>query len=345
MKYIARKKSFLQIKLSNLECVKIRIITMNKIKFSATDLQIVPLIFGGNVFGWTLDQEHSLAILDEFVDKGFNAIDTANNYSHWVLGNEGGESETIIGNWVHQKGNRHDVVLMTKVGGRFGYDSKPNTKASYIKEQVELSLKRLRTDYIDLYQTHYDEEETPIEETLRAYEDLIKEGKVRYIGASNISPERLVESLDIAHDKNLPTYVSLQPEYNLFDRAKFEHLYHHIAKERNIAVIPYYSLASGFLSGKYTSAASFDETVRGKDIKDKYWNERGQRIIKTLHEVSSKHHVSSSAVALAWLLIQETIFAPIASATKSSHIDAFVDAVQLKLDKEDITVLNESSIY
>ncbi|MCI0921124.1 aldo/keto reductase [Sphingobacterium rhinopitheci] len=318
---------------------------MNKIKFSATDLQMVPLIFGGNVFGWTLDEKQSFAILDEFVDKGFNAIDTANNYSHWVLGNIGGESETIIGNWVQKKGNRHDVVLMTKVGGRFGYDSVFNTKGSYIKEQVELSLKRLRTDYIDLYQTHYDQEETAIEETLRAYEDLINEGKVRYIGASNIAPERFVESLDIAVEKQLPSYVSLQPEYNLFDRAKFEHLYQDLAKERNIAVIPYYALASGFLSGKYTSEASFEETVRGKGIKDKYWNERGRRIIKALHEVASKHQVSSSAIALAWLLLQDTIFGPIASATKSSHIDAFIDALRVKLDNQDITILNESSIY
>lgn len=310
-----------------------------------TDLEIVPLIFGGNVFGWTLDEKASFDILDRFVDRDFNAIDTANNYSHWVPGNVGGESEAIIGNWLSQRGSRDKIVLMTKVGGRFGYDSKPNTKAAYIKEQVELSLKRLRTDYIDVYQTHYDEEETTIEETLRAYEDLIKAGKVRYIGASNISPERFVESLDTAVEKNLPTYITLQPEYNLFDRAKFENLYQTIASERNIAVIPYYALASGFLSGKYTSAESFDTTVRGKGIKDKYWNDRGQQILKALKEVSSKYNVSESAISLAWLLAQESIFAPIASATKPAHVDAFVDAISIKLATEDLAILNESSIY
>lgn len=316
-----------------------------KRKIYNTDLEIVPVIFGGNVFGWTLDEISSFEILDAFVDSGFNAIDTSNNYSHWVPGNVGGESETIIGKWFQQRKNRDKIVLMTKVGGRFGYDSTFNTKASYIKDQIEFSLKRLNTDYIDLYQTHYDDNETAIEETLRAYEDLIKEGKVRYIGASNISPERFVESLDISKAKNLPSYVSLQPEYNLFDRAKFETLYQKIAVERNTSVIPYYALASGFLTGKYTSSESFDETVRGQGIKDKYWNERGQRIISALSEISFIYNVSSSAIALAWLLAQKSVFAPIASATKSVHIDDFVDALNIKLSKEDLAILNESSKY
>lgn len=191
---------------------------MDKRQLGSSSLDIVPLIFGGNVFGWTLDQDASFGILDAFKDLGFNAIDTANNYSHWVPGNKGGESETIIGNWLQERGGRDGVVLMTKVGGRFGYDSKPNVKGAYIKEEVENSLMRLRTDYIDLYQTHYDDEATPVEETLRAYEELIQEGKVRFIGASNMSPERLVESLDTSAEKGLPSYVSLQPEYNLVDR-------------------------------------------------------------------------------------------------------------------------------
>jgi len=318
---------------------------MKEIKFPTTDLNIVPLIFGGNVFGWTLDEKSSFSILDSFVDKDFNAIDTSNNYSHWVPGNKGGESETIIGNWLHERGNRDRIVLMTKVGGRFGYESKFNTQGTYIKEQVELSLRRLRTDYIDVYQTHYDDEVTPIEETLRAYEDLIKEGKIRYIGASNISPERLVESLDLAIEKSLPQYISLQPEYNLFDRAKFEHLYQGIAKEKNIAVIPYYSLASGFLTGKYTSAESFDTTVRGKGIKDKYWNARGQKIVSALTKLAEVYNVNPSAIALAWLLQQESIFAPIASATKDAHIDDFVDAVNIRLSNEDLELLNQESTY
>lgn len=310
-----------------------------------TDLAIKPVVFGGNVFGWTLDEKSSLQILDCFVDFDFNAIDTSNNYSHWVPGNVGGESETIIGKWFQQRGYRDKIVLMTKVGGRFGYDSKPNTQGSYIKEQVELSLKRLQTDYIDLYQTHYDDEITPVEETLRAYEDLIKEGKVRYIGASNISPERLVESLDTSREQSLPTYVSVQPEYNLFDRAKFEHLYQKIALERNLSVFPYYALASGFLSGKYKSEESFDLTTRGKDIKDKYWNDRGRRIIDALDTLASIYNVSASAIALNWLLHQPSITAPIASATKISHIEAFVSAIHIKLSKEDLQLLNQASAY
>jgi len=319
--------------------------TIETIPFGQSDIQITPLIFGGNVFGWTLDEPKSFQILDDFVDKGFNAIDTSNNYSHWVEGNKGGESETIIGNWLIQRGRRDQVILMTKVGGRFGYESKPNVRGAYIKEQVEESMRRLKTDYIDLYQTHYDDEVTHIEETLRAYEDLIKEGKVRYIGASNISPERLVESLDIAEDKNLPKYISLQPEYNLFDRAKFENIYQKLALEKQIAVIPYYSLASGFLSGKYQSEEDFTKTARGKGIKDKYWNDRGRQIVQAQKEIAEKYNVSPSAIALAWLLAQPSITAPIASATKSEHIVAFVDALQLKLAEEEIQKLTEASKY
>ena len=316
-----------------------------EIQFGNSDLHIVPLIFGGNVFGWTLDEAQSFEILDDFLEKGFNAIDTSNNYSHWVEGNKGGESETIIGNWLAKRGGRDRVILMTKVGGRFGYDSKPNVQGAYIKEQVEESLRRLKTDYIDLYQTHYDDEITPVEETLRAYEDLIKEGKVRYIGASNISPERLVESLDIATEKNLPRYISLQPEYNLFDRAKFENLYQKLALQKQITVIPYYSLASGFLSGKYQTEEDFAKTARGKGIKTKYWNERGQRIVQAQQEIATQYNVSPSAVALAWLLAQPSITAPIASATKYEHILDFVDAMYIKLAEEDIQKLNEASKY
>lgn len=318
---------------------------MKKLLFSSTDLQIVPLIFGGNVFGWTLDQNQSFKILDAFIDRGFNAIDTANNYSHWAPGNKGGESETIIGNWLKDRSNREDIVLMTKVGGRFGYDSKPNVEAANIKEQVELSLARLHTDYIDVYQTHYDNLDTPVEETLRAYEDLIQEGKVRYIGASNLSPERIVESIHTSQEKGLHAYVSLQPEYNLFDRAKFENLYQKLAVEYNLAVIPYYSLASGFLSGKYTTEQSFDNSARGKGIKEKYWNERGRKIVHTLQALSSKYNVSNSAIALAWLLKQESVFAPIASGTKLSHLDAFVEALEVEISSSDIELLNESSKY
>ncbi|SEG31605.1 aldo/keto reductase [Sphingobacterium lactis] len=317
----------------------------NKIAFGNTDIQLVPLIFGGNVFGWTLDEEASFTILDQFLDLGFNAIDTANNYSHWVPGNQGGESENIIGNWLDARKNRDQVVLMTKVGGRFGYDTKPNTKAAYIKEQVELSLKRLKTDYIDVYQTHYDDETTGIEETLRAYEDLIQAGKVRYIGASNISPDRLEESLDIAQQKELPAYISLQPEYNLYDREKFEKEYQALAAERDLAVIPYYSLASGFLSGKYLTDDDFKKSARGEGIEKRYWNDRGRKIVEALNEVAAAYRTSASAVALAWLLEQPTIAAPIASATKKEHLESFVSAIQLRLGDEALEKLNNASAY
>ena len=315
-----------------------------KIQFGQSEIQLIPLIFGGNVFGWTLDEKQSFEILDDFVDKGFDAIDTANNYSHWVEGNTGGESETIIGNWLTQRGGRDKVVIMTKVGGRFGYDSKPNTKADYIKAQIENSLHRLKTDYIDVYQTHYDDQDTTVEETLRAYEDLIKAGKVRYIGASNISPERLLESLNVADENGLPKYISLQPEYNLFDREKFEKLYQKLTLEKQLAVIPYYSLASGFLSGKYQTENDFN-SARGKGIKEKYWNERGRNIIKVQQELAEQYNVSPAAIALAWLLAQDAITAPIASATKFSHLNAFVDAMYIKLAKEDIEKLNRASKY
>lgn len=315
------------------------------VKLSSSDLEIVPVIFGGNVFGWTLDEKSSFEILDGFIDLGFNAIDTSNNYSHWVPGNKGGESEAIIGNWLQKRGGRDKVIVMTKVGGRFGYDSKPNTKGSYIMEQVELSLKRLKTDYIDLYQTHYDDENTAIEETLRAYEDLITAGKVRYIGASNFTPERLVESLDVADEKGLPKYISLQPEYNVYDRAKFEHLYQKVALEKQLAVIPYYSLASGFLSGKYQSEADFGQSARGEGVKKQYWNDRGRRIVACLRELADHYNVSESAIALNWLLAQETVAAPIASATKYEHMHAFVDAIHIQLSVEDIQKLNEASKY
>lgn len=316
-----------------------------KIAFGSSFLEIVPLIFGGNVFGWTLDQASSFRILDEFVDSGFNAIDTANSYSHWVPGNVGGESETIIGNWLATHGGRDDLVLMTKVGGRMSAERIYNTKGAYIKEQVEHSLRRLKTDYIDLYQTHYDDEVTPIEETLRAYDDLIDEGKVRYIGVSNISPARLRASLDLAKEKDLPNYISLQPEYNLYDREQYEQNYASIVKDYDLAVIPYYSLASGFLSGKYLDESSFTQSDRGQTVKERYWNERGHRIIEGLCKIARKYDVSASAVALAWLLAQDTITAPIASATKSHHIGSFIQALALQLEDQDIELLNNISTY
>ena len=278
------------------------------------------------------------------MDRGFNAIDTANNYSYWVEGNVGTESERIIGNWLKSRGVRDQVVLATKVGGRNMIQEKPNTTKAHILKEVEDSLLRLQTDYIDLYQTHDDDTETPVEETLSAYSQLIKEGKVRFIGASSFSSERLIESLDKAELYNLPAYKTLQPEYNLFDRQHFEEFLQPVAEKYNLGVIPYYSLASGFLSGKYRSEEDLEKSVRGNGIK-KYLNERGFKILDALETISNRYTISYSAVSLAWLLDQKTVAAPIVSATKESHLDAFVEAVNVQLSHDDIKLLSEASDY
>lgn len=318
---------------------------MEKKILNNTELHIAPIIFGGNVFGWTLDEKSSFEILDAFVDYGFNAIDTANQYSYWVPGNTGGESERILGKWMKERGNRDRVVMMTKVGGAFADSPKSNTTKQHIIEQVELSLNRLQTDYIDVYQTHFDQEETPVEETLRAYEELIKAGKVRYIGASNLSPDRLRESLQTSLSFDLPMYVSLQPEYNLYSREKFETQYKDIASVYELSVIPYFSLASGFLTGKYQSEDDFAKSARGNGVKERYWNPRGEKIVKALQYVAEQHSITPAAVSLAWLLQQPTVAAPIASATKALHLQSFVDAVGLTFAKEELTLLNEASAY
>ncbi|WP_298776671.1 aldo/keto reductase [uncultured Empedobacter sp.] len=315
---------------------------MKKVQLGNTDLEIEPIFFGGNVFGWTLNEEESFRILDAFIDRGFNAIDTANNYSYWVPGNVGTESEKIIGNWLKSRGGRDQLVLATKVGGRNMIQDKPNTTKAHILKEVEESLSRLQTDYIDLYQTHYDDINTPVEETLSAYNKLVKEGKVRFIGASNFSSERLGESLDKSELYNLPHYKTLQPEYNLYDRQHFEEFLQPIAEKYNLAVIPYYSLASGFLSGKYRNEEDLQKSLRGDGIK-KYLNEKGFRILDALETISNRYNISYSAVSLAWLLEQKTVVAPIASATKEQHLDAFVEAVNVKLSHDDVKLLTEAS--
>ncbi|MGL5234709.1 MAG: aldo/keto reductase [Empedobacter falsenii] len=317
---------------------------MKNVQLGNTDLEIKPIFFGGNVFGWTLNEEESFRILDGFLDRGFNAIDTANNYSYWVEGNVGTESERIIGNWLKSRGIRDQIVLATKVGGRNMIQDKPNTTKVHVLKEVEESLIRLQTDYIDLYQTHYDDVNTPVEETLSAYNQLIKEGKVRYIGASNFSSERLIESLDKSELYNLPQYKTLQPEYNLYDRQHFEEFLQPVAEKYNLAVIPYYSLASGFLSGKYKTEEDLQQSLRGNGIK-KYLNERGFKILDALQTISTRYNISYSAVALAWLMDQKTVVAPIASATKEQHLDAFVEAVNVQLSHDDVKLLTEASEY
>ncbi|MBE8722530.1 aldo/keto reductase [Sphingobacterium pedocola] len=318
---------------------------MVKRKIGKSNLSVAPIIFGGNVFGWTLDEKQAFDILDEFVDLGFNGIDTANQYSYWVPGNLGGESETIIGNWLSSRGNRDKIIVMTKVGGTSSDIPEPINTKEHIFQQVERSLRRLKTDYVDLYQTHFDSEKTPVEETLRAYEDLIKVGKVRSIGASNVSPQRLKESLYVSEGLKIARYQSLQPLYNLFDREKFEQNYQQIAQNFELSVIPYYSLASGFLTGKYQTENDFTKSDRGEGVKQKYWSERGERIIKALAHVAAENNTSPAAIALAWLLAQSTVTAPIVSATKAIHLGPFITAVELNLSHESLTLLNEASKY
>jgi aryl-alcohol dehydrogenase-like predicted oxidoreductase len=286
---------------------------MNKRILGKTDLSIAPIGFGGNVFGWTIDQNKSFEILDEFMDNGFNCIDTANSYSHWKPGNKGGESEAIIGNWLKRRGKRDDVIIATKVGSSIGgHGNRLNT--AYITNEIEQSLKRLQTDYIDLYFSHYDDESISVEEPLAVYEKLIKEGKVRWIGASNFSSERLLESLQSSKRNNLPQYQVYQPGYNLFDRSEFETTHRPICEAYDLGVVPYYSLASGFLTGKYRSENDLGKSQRGSGVK-KYLTARGYNILDVLDQIAKEHDVNSAAVALAWLSDQPPITAPIASVT------------------------------
>lgn len=313
------------------------------IKLGNTDLQTAPIVFGGNVFGWTLDEKESFRILDELLDAGFDTIDTANVYSRWVDGNQGGESETIIGKWMKERHNREKVTMITKVGSDMGQGHR-DLSEKHIMEAVEDSLRRLQSDTIDLYLSHWDDENTPVEETLEAYEKLIKSGKVRFIGASKLSPERLKESLKASAENSLPRYEVFQPEYNLYDRQGFEEGVDPVCREEGLGVITYFSLAKGFLSGKYRSKDDLGKSVRGGGVEG-YLNERGFRILKALDDLAAKHEVSQAAVALAWLIHHPNVTAPIASATKSSHLKAFTEAVQMKPEPEDLQLLQSASTY
>lgn len=300
-------------------------------------------MFGGNVFGWTVDEAASFKLLDAFTGAGLNFIDTADVYSRWVPGNTGGDSETIIGKWLKASGKRDKVILATKVGKEMG-PGKKGLSPQYIKQAVEDSLKRLQTDYIDLYQSHDDDPDTPLAETLEAYGQLIKEGKVRVIGASNYKAGRLAEALQISAANNLPAYQTLQPEYNLYQRQDYETSLKPVCLQHGLGVIPYYSLASGFLTGKYRSEADFSKSKRGQGIK-KYLNERGFRILKALDEVAGQYQTSQASVALAWLMARPGILAPIASATSIEQLNDLVKATTLNLSPEAIHVLTEASEY
>jgi aryl-alcohol dehydrogenase-like predicted oxidoreductase len=312
-------------------------------KLGNSGLEIAPIVFGGNVFGWTADEATSFRLLDAFVAAGFNAVDTADVYSKWVPGNRGGESETVIGKWLKRSKNRQRVIIATKVGSEMGLGKKGLSKG-YILTAVEDSLQRLQTDYIDLYQSHVDDAETPLDETLEAYARLIQQGKVRAIGASNYNAKRLAEALQISKKKALPRYESLQPHYNLYERAEFEGDLAPLCLRENIGVIPYFSLASGFLAGKYRSEADLAKSARGSLVK-KYLNERGFRILDALDQVAKTHGSTPTRVALAWLLAQPTITAPIASATNLAQLRELLSAADLRLDPESLEKLNQASAY
>lgn len=316
---------------------------MNKRKLGNTSLQTSPIVVGANVFGWTLNEKESFAILDEAFEAGFTTIDTADAYSRWAEGNKGGESETIIGQWMKERGNRDQVVVITKVGSDMGQGHK-DISEKYILKAAEDSLRRLQTDHIDLYFTHWDDDKTPVEETLGAYQKLIQAGKVRYIGASNLSPERLRASLKASQEQGLPRYEVFQPGYNLYDRQEFEQGVGPICQEEGLGVITYYALASGFLSGKYRSEEDLSKSVRGGGVK-KYLDARGQRILAALDSLSEKHGVSQASIALAWLMHNPLVTAPIASATKSKHVQAFTEATQVVLRSEDMELLDKASAY
>lgn len=315
---------------------------MAKRKLGKTGLEVGPLALGGNVFGWTADEPTSFQLLDAFVASGLNLIDTADVYSKWIPGHKGGESETIIGNWLEKRGGRDKVLIATKVGVEMGPGEGGLSKA-YILREVERSLSRLKTDYIDLYQSHRDDAETPLEETLEAYAGLIKAGKVRAIGASNYKADRLAESLKVSAAKGLPRYETLQPWYNLYDRADFEGALADLCKRENIAVIPYFSLASGFLTGKYRSEKDLAGRARAYRVKDML-NERGFRILKALDTVSAEIGATPAQVSLAWLLAHG-VAAPIASATNLDQLKEIVDGTALTLSPEAVRLLDEASAY
>lgn len=315
---------------------------MIKRALGRSGLQIPPLTFGGNVFGWTVDEAGACSLLDAMVDAGLNFIDTADVYSRWAQGNQGGESETLIGKWIKRSGRRSQVLLATKVGMEMGPGRKGLAPA-YIRQSLEASLSRLQTDYVDLYQSHQDDPDTPLTDTLGAYARLMEAGKVRAIGASNYTSVRLSEALIASERHNLPRYESVQPEYNLYKREGFESGLQSLVRAQDMGVINYYALASGFLSGKYRSAADAGKSVRGRKIVDTYLNERGLRILKALDEVAEDANCTPAQAALAWQIAQPGITSPIVSATSLEQLDELVKAASLTLSRDQLAKLSRAS--
>jgi aryl-alcohol dehydrogenase-like predicted oxidoreductase len=314
---------------------------MNKRKLGKTGMEIAPLVFGGNIFGWTVDRATSFNLLDAFVAAGFNSVDTADMYSRWVPGHTGGESETILGEWMKQRGNRKKVIVATKVGMDMG-DGKKGLSKSYILASAENSLRRLQTDYIDLYQSHVDDPDTPLEETLGAYAELIQQGKVRAIGASNHKADRLAAALATSKKFGLPAYQTLQPNYSLIERAEYESNLEPLCEREGLGVINYFPLAGGFLSGKYRSEADVAGKARARNV-TKYLNERGFKILGALDQVAKKYNATPARISLAWLLARPSITAPIVSATNLEQLKDLVASVDLALDRESIEFLNQAS--
>ena len=314
---------------------------MNRRKLGNTGFDVAPLAFGGNVFGWTVDEATSFRLLDAFVDAGFNLIDTADSYSRWVTGHQGGESETIIGRWIAARGRHDDVVIATKVGSDMGLGRKCLRK-DYILQAAEASLRRLQIDAIDLYQSHWDDETTPLDETLEAYATLIAQGKVRAIGASNLSADRLQQALDVSARNGLPRYLTLQPPYNLYDRATFEGPLASLCIREGLGVISYFALAAGFLTGKYRSEADFAKSARGGGM-SKYLNPRGLRILAALDRVAADQRATPASVALAWLIDRPGLTAPIASATSFEQLGELIAATRLRLDADAVRALDQAS--
>jgi len=314
---------------------------LQKRRLGLTDLSIAPLVLGGNVFGWTADEKTSFDLLDRFADAGLNAVDTADVYSRWASGNKGGESETIIGKWMKSRGNRDRIVVITKVGSDMG-QGRRDLSAAYIEKAVDASLKRLHTDVIDLYLSHWPDPATPYEETLGAYQSLLAKGKVRHVGCSNLDAGQLRAALDVASLRSLPRYEVLQPEYNLYDRSSLDGSLLDLCVAEDIGVITYFSLAKGFLSGKYRNKADLGQSERGEDVAS-YLNDRGMRILAALDAVSARHSARQAEVALAWVMARPGITAPIASATTLAQMDSLVRAASLTLDADDIAALDRAS--
>ncbi|MFF1812171.1 aldo/keto reductase [Streptomyces sp. NPDC058251] len=308
-------------------------------KLGSSDLEVFPLSLGGNVFGWTADEAQSFAVLDAYAAAGGNFVDTADSYSAWIEGNKGGESETVIGKWVKARGNRSDVVIATKVSQHPDY---PGLSGANIKAAAEASLRRLDTDYIDLYYTHFDKPEVPVEEIIGALDELVKAGKVREIGASNISAERLQESLEFSDREGLARYVALQPHYNLVSRDTYEGPLRDLASRSGLAAMPYFALASGFLTGKYRPGTTVD-SARAEGAAKHLETERGQKVLAALDEVAQAHDAPVATVALAWLAAQPTVAAPIASARNVEQLPALLGVADLVLTDAELRSLTKAS--